>query len=68
MVSCTTLGIAQPCLQLITGLAGVFIQEWSDVQDLTASDTKVLSWEVEKEQEDYYCYEQEFIHYFDVIF
>jgi hypothetical protein len=68
MVSCTTLGIAQSRLQLITGLAGVFIQKRSNVQDLTASEAKVLSWEVEKDQENHYCYEQEFIHYFDVIF
>jgi hypothetical protein len=68
MVSCTTLGIAQSRLQLVTGLAGIFIQKRSNVQDLTTSDAKVLSWEVEKEQEDYYCYKQEFIHYFDVIF
>jgi len=68
MVSCTTLGIAQPCLQLVTGLAGVLIQKWSNVQDLLSSETKVFSWKVEKEEEDHYCYKQEFIHYFDVIF
>jgi len=28
----------------------------------------VFSWKVEKEEEDHYCYKQEFIHYFDVIF
>jgi hypothetical protein len=68
MVSCTTLGIAQPCLQLLTWLAGVFIQEWSNIQDLLSSEAKVLSWEVEKDQENHYYYKQEFIHYFDIIF